>query len=436
MSILRPEFPDHSSPFSRDQERRRKRAAIISAAAKRFNERGFAHTRLEDVAKDLGLTKTSISYYFSGKDELAEAVFRAAADFLQDALDTAQKTEGDAAGRIEALINAYSSQLIEAQNGRRPHLAALHDLEALPETVRNDVADKVSICVDRIHGEVRAWIEETAAPLNRPEPVSFMILAALDWMGERQSAQRRGADARIEREALLDLLSYGLTALTSHQPASTPLDFSSDDTIAVFDRDTRNRLKREAFLKAGSRLFNQKGFGGASLGEVAASLGVSRGAFYYHIQDKEQFLDQCLERSLQIVERVLQQAEEAELAPLDRMYSVLSELVYRQAAGVEPLLRPAMAAVLPAPRRRRHRTRLHNIARRLGDTLTEGATTGEMRDVDVSLVEDILASVLFLNGGYALAATNRTPGWSIAEDPRSMTSDYLYLLLHGLRGVQ
>jgi AcrR family transcriptional regulator len=417
MSVLRPEFPDHSSPFSRDQERRRKRDAIVSAAAKRFNEHGFVHTRLEDVAADLGLTKTSISYYFSNKDELAEAVFRTAADFLKQAVDQALATKGDAAGRIEALFSVYGRQLVEAASGQRPHLAALRDLAALPDAVRHQITEEVSACVAQINGWVEDWIGQTGAPISRPEPVTFMILALLDWMGELQTRRRRGDDARGEHDALIDLISHGLAADPGVNSDPAPLDLTSEEALAIFDRDTRNRMKREAFLKAGSRLFNQKGFGGVSLGEVAASLGVSRGAFYYHIEDKEQFLDQCLERSLHIVERALQQAEEAELAPLTRVHSVLAELVYRQAAGVEPLLRPTMAAVLPLPRQRRHRTRLQNIARRLGDALTEGAAAGDVRSVDTSFVEDILASVVFLNGGYALAAADSFSGWSIAEDP-------------------
>ena len=65
MNVLKPEFPDHGSPFSRRQERDRKIAAIRAAAARRFDTQGFRGTRLEDIAADLGLTKTSIAYYYT-----------------------------------------------------------------------------------------------------------------------------------------------------------------------------------------------------------------------------------------------------------------------------------------------------------------------------------------------------------------------------------
>lgn len=434
MSVLRPEFPDHSSPFSRKQERRRKLDAIVSAAAQRFNDQGFAHTRLEDVAAELGLTKTSIAYYFASKEDLAEAVFRAAAEFLHDAVNTARAAPGGPAERIQALVSAYAAQLEDAARGRRAHLAALRDLEALPDGVRVQISGRMSEAVALINALVADWINHSHAPVRRPEPVTVLLLELLDWLAERQTGTGKGGDIGAARAALADLLDHGLAAAGTAVCAAAPLDLTSDETLAIFDRDARNRMKREAFLKAGSRLFNQKGFGGASLAEVASALGVSRGAFYYHIQDKEQFLDQCLDRSLQIVERALSQAEAAELSALGRVRSVLVELIYRQAAGVEPLIRPGMAAVLPPPRRRRYQSRMRNIALRLGDALAEGVETGEIRALDSGLVEEILAGAIFLNGGYTLAAATRISGWSLAEDPRSASDDYLHLILYGLKG--
>jgi AcrR family transcriptional regulator len=434
MSVLKPEFPDHSSPFSREQERHRKLHAIVSAAAERFNAQGFAHTRLEDVAADLGLTKTSISYYFAGKEDLAEAVFKAAADFLQDAINSAKHSGGDAASKILALFNAYAAQLEEAAVGRRVHLAALRDLDALPDTLRVQISERASDCVAQINSILKAWIEETSAPLGRPEPATFLVLELLDWLGEHQGNTRGGIAIQAAHEAVCELVSQGLSARDSLMGSPRPLDLASDEAPAIFDRDARNRMKREAFLKAGVRLFNQKGFGGASLAEVASALGVTRGAFYYHIQDKEQFLDQCLDRSLESVERALDRADETDLGPLDRLHSVLSELIYRQASGVEPLLRPGMAAVLPPARQRRYRSRMQTISHRLGDILSDGASCGEIRAREASISEDIVSSVVFWNGGYTLAAANSFSNWRASEDPRTATRDYLHLLFHGLKG--
>lgn len=59
--------------------RRRKTARpgeILEAAVACFAERGFAATRLDDVAARAGVTKGTLYLYFSGKEELFKAVVR------------------------------------------------------------------------------------------------------------------------------------------------------------------------------------------------------------------------------------------------------------------------------------------------------------------------------------------------------------------------
>src|ERR1051325_5552060 len=59
--------------------RRRKDARpneILEAALACFTERGFANTRLDDVARRAGVTKGTLYLYFRNKEELFEAVVR------------------------------------------------------------------------------------------------------------------------------------------------------------------------------------------------------------------------------------------------------------------------------------------------------------------------------------------------------------------------
>jgi TetR/AcrR family transcriptional regulator len=52
----------------------RTRAAVLAAAEALFAERGFAETRLEDVAAAVGIRRASIFYYFADKPALYDAV--------------------------------------------------------------------------------------------------------------------------------------------------------------------------------------------------------------------------------------------------------------------------------------------------------------------------------------------------------------------------
>ena len=64
----------------------RKRAALLSAAAKVFREKGYRGATLNDIAAELGTERGSLYYYVSGKDDLVfqahlQAVERTASFF-------------------------------------------------------------------------------------------------------------------------------------------------------------------------------------------------------------------------------------------------------------------------------------------------------------------------------------------------------------------
>lgn len=52
----------------------------------------------------------------------------------------------------------------------------------------------------------------------------------------------------------------------------------------------RARITQKAIEAIASELFPQKGFGATSLDEIAEALGLTKGAFYYHVKNKEEIL--------------------------------------------------------------------------------------------------------------------------------------------------
>lgn len=430
MTVLRPKFPDHRSPFSKRQERARKTAAIRAAAAQRFSTYGVQGTRLEDIAADLGLTKTSIAYYFPSKDDLVEAVFLTAAEFLEEAVSHAEEMAATADLRILGLFQAYVDQLTDAVDGQRSHPAQLQELDTLPEDMQARIVKRLSAAVGRVNAIVQDWLDQTNHSPGRSEPVTFCLFALLDWL-KVSANELSGEDFKKDSTVLLDILGGGLAKRGALSGRITPQFNTHDELPQIFDREARNQVKREAFLKAGIRFFNQYGFEGVSLADVAGSLGVTRGAFYYHIPDKESFLEQCLDHSMDTVEATFDKVDKTH-SGLDFIQRVLFDLIYMQASGATPVIRPGLMSALPSTRQKRYQVRLRNIARRLGDAHDAAIAAGTARQHDTVAVEAILASIMFLNDGYTLAAANSFNDWRISEHPQSATNDYLYILLFGL----
>jgi len=101
----------------RRQRRKEARPAeIMAAGLKLFSERGFAATRLEDVAEAAGVSKATIYLYFDSKAELFKAIVREIAS--------------PRLGAIEGLIDGYQGSTVELLTGLH---RTLRDVVGIPE---------------------------------------------------------------------------------------------------------------------------------------------------------------------------------------------------------------------------------------------------------------------------------------------------------------
>jgi AcrR family transcriptional regulator len=94
------------------KEREVKREAVLLAAARAFNERGFHNTALEDVAADLKVTKPTIYYYGESKEALLAACYRRALETLDEVTRHSEGDAADARTRLRVLIVAYGEAIL------------------------------------------------------------------------------------------------------------------------------------------------------------------------------------------------------------------------------------------------------------------------------------------------------------------------------------
>lgn len=121
--------------------RRRKDARteeIISAALEVFADRGFAATKLEDVARRAGVTKGTIYLYFENKDALFKALIRGTiVPVIAQGEALAKSFTGSARDLFEKLVREYwrlvgetslsgIPRLMIAEAGNFPELARFY----------------------------------------------------------------------------------------------------------------------------------------------------------------------------------------------------------------------------------------------------------------------------------------------------------------------
>ena len=78
--------------------------AVLAAAVRLFNERGYEATSMDDVAKRLGITKSSLYHHVTGKQELLRIAVGQALDGLHEAMDEVEALDAPALDRLETLI--------------------------------------------------------------------------------------------------------------------------------------------------------------------------------------------------------------------------------------------------------------------------------------------------------------------------------------------
>jgi AcrR family transcriptional regulator len=116
---------------------------LLAAALDLFVERGFAATRLEDVARRAGVAKGTLYLYFENKEELFKAVVR---EHIVHRIGVAEHDsasfDGHSADLLRAILSTWWSQigatklagitkLMMAESGNFPQLANFYNEEVI-----------------------------------------------------------------------------------------------------------------------------------------------------------------------------------------------------------------------------------------------------------------------------------------------------------------
>jgi AcrR family transcriptional regulator len=92
---------------------------------------------------------------------------------------------------------------------------------------------------------------------------------------------------------------------------------------ATIQADKKNgkrvRLTQKAIVDAAAELFARGGFGATSLDDIAAVLGVTKGAFYYHVKNKEEILRLIYLTVLTASEEPLRRIVESDAPPAEKL---------------------------------------------------------------------------------------------------------------------
>lgn len=419
--------PNHSqanSPFNRTAQHDAKRVAILSQAAKLFNAKGSRATTLKDIAQSLGLTKTSLYYYVRTKEDLIYQCYTAALDHHHLKLDNIEVENDTPLSRIRAFLLQHFEDHLAAREERSPHIAALMEIAALKGEQREEVESRYIEMFKRIRQYLRDGLEDGSLRECEPTATARALLGSVDWIFfwasslEADKVREAGNDA-------IDIMTHGISRssdafvpTTGHSKADNSVDLQG------FNRSERNRLKQEAFYKTGTWFFNKQGFNGTSLDEIAEELNVSKGAFYYHIKNKEDLLLSCYERSIGITQDIYSRASAYEGNGIEKAALCCRDTFYCQNSDEGPLIRYTSITALPTAHRLDVIKRTEESNQRFGDFLRDGIEDGSVRNINTVVAQQLIAG--------AINAAMDLKLWRRVDDIDAAAIDYFDVFFNGL----
>lgn len=190
----------------------------MQAAEQLFVRQGVAGTSLQELADAVGLTRTGIYHYISGKDELLELLVRGftleTAEQLQRLAD---ETDRGAALRLREGVVAMATRV--ATHPQRFRLLLTSE-EAFPEPLakqhrkaRRETLDALSALVSQAIGE------GTCRPVD-PELAAFSLAGVANWVAFWFPKQRSSASPQGIGEQLADIALGGIFSARAVDPAA------------------------------------------------------------------------------------------------------------------------------------------------------------------------------------------------------------------------
>jgi AcrR family transcriptional regulator len=171
-----------------------RKAQILAAAAEVLSERGYANTRVVDIATAAGTSPAAILYWFDGKDGLlAEALKLREAEFHDRYTVKAEHTQSASQRMrvlVEAMLHHYDWKL-----WMELCVLALRDKSAAAERDRLDrrwrAALRAAIRDGQANGEFVA---------GDPDEVMFVLAALIDGLAPLLALKAKGVTReRVER---------------------------------------------------------------------------------------------------------------------------------------------------------------------------------------------------------------------------------------------
>jgi AcrR family transcriptional regulator len=198
-----------ASPFrtaeQRESERAAKREAVLLAAVRMFNQRGFHATSLDDVAASLGISKPLIYHYLGAKDQVLFECMRIGLEQLRAAAEEGASLPGTGMDRLKRFLRRYAECIMED--------FSRCVIRTGDEVLSPDIRPSFRALKSEIDQSMRKLIADAAADgsakVTDVKLTAFAFAGALSWTARWHEPNGPLQPAEIA-EQLVEILTRGI----------------------------------------------------------------------------------------------------------------------------------------------------------------------------------------------------------------------------------
>lgn len=199
----------------------RTRQRILDAAAHVLSRRGYAGTRLTDVAEVAEIQAPAIYYYFASRDELIGEVMWSGIARMREHVQARLDALPAAAGpldRIEVAVESHLRYQLEISDCTT---AAIRNAAQIPEQIRLRYVTEANRYGDVWRTLIQDAVDDRVLhPDLDPRAARMLVLGALNWAAEWWNPRRGSLDQLIRTAKTL--VRSGLSAGSEASQAAAP----------------------------------------------------------------------------------------------------------------------------------------------------------------------------------------------------------------------
>ena len=201
-----------TDPKPRTRIQEKNRARVLEAALEVFSKHGFRGATLDEIAREAGLSKPNLLYYFASKDEIHVTLLDGMVDIWLDPL-----RELDEDGDPQQELRAYVRRKLQMSRDfpRESRLFAQEIVQGAPR-IKDGLSTDLKALVDEKAIVLRRWTRAGKLADIDPHHLIFSIWSLTqhyaDFDVQVRAVLGEGRDPIAEAEVFLDTLFTRLLA--------------------------------------------------------------------------------------------------------------------------------------------------------------------------------------------------------------------------------